>query len=63
LPQVRKVAEDNGVDVTPQIEELVQRARQVRTQCVGWASSSGAVGPDGRVLQRGPGKRYARPSP
>jgi acetyl-CoA carboxylase carboxyl transferase subunit alpha len=27
--QVRKVAEDNGVDVTPQIAELEQRARQV----------------------------------
>lgn len=28
-PQVRKVAEDNGVDVSPQIAELEQRAKQV----------------------------------
>ncbi len=29
-PQVRKVAEDNGVDVSGQIQELEQRATQVR---------------------------------
>lgn len=29
LIQVRKVAEDNGVDVTPQIKELESRAKQV----------------------------------
>ena len=28
--QVRKVAEENGVDVSEQIKELEQRARQVR---------------------------------
>ena len=28
-PQVRKVAEDNGVDVSGQIQELEQRATQV----------------------------------
>ena len=30
LSQVRKVADENGVDVTPQIAELENRARQVR---------------------------------
>ncbi len=33
--QVRKVAEENGVDVTPQIAELEQRARQVRAAAWG----------------------------
>mmetsp|Transcript_37782 Transcript_37782/g.95575 ORF Transcript_37782/g.95575 Transcript_37782/m.95575 type:complete len:506 (-) Transcript_37782:966-2483(-) len=32
IKEVRKVAEDNGVDVTPQIAELEQRARQLRKE-------------------------------
>lgn len=31
--QVRKVAEQNGVDVSEQIQELEERAKQVRCRC------------------------------
>lgn len=35
VDQVRKVAEQNGVDVSEQIQELEQRAKQVRARVVG----------------------------
>lgn len=44
--QVRKVAEDNGVDVSGQIKELEQRAMQVRSSAavLPYNTISGALG-------------------
>ena len=44
--QVRKVAEENGVDVTNQIKELEERAKQVRAARPSAALQGSPAAPD-----------------
>lgn len=55
--QVRQVAEENGVDVSSQIKELEERAKQVRSQ--EWVLASGA-GSGGAERRRVLGARCPR---